>query len=243
MTISLAVDRLKSEFIANISYELRTPLNAIIGFAEILTNQFFGKLNTRQMEYSQAIVESSQHLTALINDILDLASIEAGYLEIDRVPVDLQDLLASVYKLGRERAHNRELELTLDCPSDIGQINADPRRLKQALFNLLSNALKFTPEGGRITIAARRSEDAVVLSIEDTGIGIAEDDMERVFNRFERGDGQSRNAGAGLGLSLVRSLVELHGGQVELHSVPSGGTKVDCHLPLYAEPELQTIAV
>jgi signal transduction histidine kinase len=236
-------DRLKSEFIANISYELRTPLNAIIGFAEILTNQFFGKLNTRQMEYSQAIVESSQHLTALINDILDLASIEAGYLEIDRVPVDLQDLLASVYKLGRERAHNRELELTLDCPSDIGQINADPRRLKQALFNLLSNALKFTPEGGRITIAARRSEDAVVLSIEDTGIGIAEDDKERVFNRFERGDGQSRNAGAGLGLSLVRSLVELHGGQVELHSVPSGGTKVDCHLPLRAEPELKTIAV
>jgi signal transduction histidine kinase len=172
-----------------------------------------------------------------------LASIEAGYLEIDRVPVDLQDLLASVYKLGRERAHNRELELTLDCPSDIGQINADPRRLKQALFNLLSNALKFTPEGGRITIAARRSEDAVVLSIEDTGIGIAEDDRERVFNRFERGDGQSRNAGAGLGLSLVRSLVELHGGQVELHSVPSGGTKVDCHLPLCAEPELKTIAV
>ena len=236
-------DRLKSEFIANISYELRTPLNAIIGFAEILTNQFFGKLNDRQLEYSQAIVESSQRLTALINDILDLASIEAGYLQIDRAPVDLKDLMETVYNLGRERAHNREQELTLDCPADIGSLQGDARRLKQALFNLLSNALKFTPEGGKVTIAARREPQAVVLAIEDTGIGIAEDDMERVFDSFERGDRQGGNAGVGLGLSLVRSLIELHGGQVVIQSVPGGGTRVECHLPLQSQDEMKTIAV
>ena len=236
-------DRLKSEFIANISYELRTPLNAIIGFAEILTNQFFGKLNDRQLEYSQAIVESSQRLTALINDILDLASIEAGYLQIDRAPVDLNDLLETVYNLGRERAHNRELELVLDCPRDIGSLDGDSRRLKQALFNLLSNALKFTPEGGKVTISAKRYPQAVVLAIEDTGIGISEDDMERVFNRFERGDRQGGGAGVGLGLALVRSLVELHGGQVSLHSAPGGGTRVECRLPLQSEEEVKTIAV
>ena len=131
-------DRLKSEFIANVSYELRTPLNAIIGFAEILTNQFFGSLNERQLEYSAAIVESSQRLIALINDILDLASMEAGYLQIDLAPTDAYEVIESVYNLGKERAHNRDLVLDLKCREDIGSITVDARRLKQALFNLLS---------------------------------------------------------------------------------------------------------
>jgi len=230
-------DRLKSEFIANISYELRTPLNAIIGFAEILENQFFGDLNQRQLEYSHAIVESSQRLIALINDILDLASIEAGYLRLERESVEVKDLLDSIYTLGRERAHNNSIELQLDCAKDIGAIDADPRRLKQALFNLLSNALKFTKEDGTITLSAKRKNDDLLLEVSDTGVGIAEEDRERVFGKFERGTGQLRQSGAGLGLSLVKSLIELHGGWVELESAPGEGTRVRCHIPPAAASE------
>jgi signal transduction histidine kinase len=223
-------DRLKSEFIANVSYELRTPLNAIVGFAEILENQYFGELNERQLEYSQAIVESSQRLHTLINDILDLATIEAGYLRLDFAEVDLHPLLESVYNLGFERARNRGIELVLDCAPDIGAQTADELRLKQALFNLLSNAVKFTPEGGRVTISARRREDGVELSVADTGVGIAEADQDRIFESFERGGG-GRQSGAGLGLSLVKRLIELHGGRVTLESEAGEGTRVTCFIP------------
>jgi signal transduction histidine kinase len=225
-------DRLKSEFIANISYELRTPLNAIIGFAEVLENQFFGQLNERQLEYSHAIVQSSQQLIALINDILDLASIEAGYLQLDLHPTNVQALLESIYTLGRERAHSRSIDLRLECDENAGELMADGRRLRQALFNLLSNALKFTREGGVVTISARRTEDEMLLEVADTGIGIAEADRERVFGRFERGSLDTRHSGAGLGLSLVKSLIELHGGRVALDSRVGGGTRVTCHVPL-----------
>jgi signal transduction histidine kinase len=223
-------DRLKSEFIANVSYELRTPLNAIVGFAEILENQYFGELNERQLEYSQAIVESSQRLHTLINDILDLATIEAGYLRLDLGEVDLHQVLESIYNLGFERARNRGIELVLDCAPDIGTQTADELRLKQALFNLLSNAVKFTPEGGRVTLSARRREDGVELSVADTGVGIAEVDQDRVFESFERA-GARRQSGAGLGLSLVKRLIELHGGRVTLKSKADEGTCVTCFIP------------
>lgn len=229
-------DRLKSEFIANISYELRTPLNAIIGFAEVLENQFFGELNERQLEYSHAIVQSSQQLIALINDILDLASIEAGYLHLDLQPINIYTLLESIYTLGRERAHSREIDLRLECNEEAGELLADGRRLRQALFNLLSNALKFTKEGGVVTLTARRVEGEVQLEVSDTGIGIPVEDQARVFGSFERGSGDNRQAGAGLGLSLVKSLIELHGGQVELDSEVGGGTRVICHVPIAAPP-------
>jgi signal transduction histidine kinase len=225
-------DRLKSEFIANISYELRTPLNAIIGFAEVLENQYFGALNQRQLEYSHAIVQSSQQLIALINDILDLASIEAGYLQLELQPTNVHALLESIYTLGRERAHSRSIDLRLDCDENAGELMADGRRLRQALFNLLSNALKFTREGGVVTLAARRLEDEMLLEVSDTGIGIAAEDRERVFGKFERGSRDQRQGGAGLGLSLVKSLIELHGGRVELDSRIGGGTRVTCHVPL-----------
>jgi signal transduction histidine kinase len=231
-------DRLKSEFIANISYELRTPLNAIVGFAEILDNEYFGRLNDRQREYAQAIVESSQRLIGLINDILDLATIEAGYLRLDTEEVDVQALLGDLQILARERAHSRNVALTVDCPSEVGALTADPRRLKQALFNLVSNAFNFTPEGGRVTLTAERGADAdgvpeMRLGVVDTGVGIPKEDQARVFTKFVRG--QPRNSGAGLGLSLVKSLIELHGGHVELHSVPNEGTRVTCRLPLDAD--------
>ncbi len=225
-------DRLKSEFIANISYELRTPLNAIIGFAEVLENQFFGELNERQLEYSHAIVQSSQQLIALINDILDLASIEAGYLQLDLQPTNVKALLESIFTLGRERAHSRNIDLRLECDDEAGELQADGRRLRQALFNLLSNALKFTKEGGVVTIAAKRLPDEVLLEVSDTGIGIPDEDRDRVFGKFERGSLETRHSGAGLGLSLVKSLIELHGGRVDLDSRVGGGTRVICHVPL-----------
>lgn len=224
-------DRLKSEFIANISYELRTPLNAIVGFAEILENQFFGDLNDRQLEYSHAIVESSQRLMTLINDILDLASIEAGYLHLDRTEIEVRSLLETIETLGHERALNRNIRLKLDCPEDAGTAFVDERRLKQALFNLLSNAIKFTPQGGAVTLGAERDGNMVRLRVTDTGIGIPGEDQARVFGKFEVSGGQARQSGAGLGLSLVKSLVEMHGGWVELESVEGKGTSVTCHIP------------
>jgi signal transduction histidine kinase len=226
--------RLKSEFIANVSYELRTPLNAITGFAELLTNQYFGSLTPRQLDYSRGILESSQRLSQLINDILDLATIEAGYLALETDRVELRDLLEAVAVLSRERARMQDVMLIVSCPCDIGAIEADERRLKQALFNLVSNAIKFTPPGGSIRLETRIDAEAggdVVLAVVDTGIGIAASDQERVFEKFERGALRSREPGAGLGLSLVKSLIELHGGSVAIESGVGEGTTVLCRLP------------
>jgi len=230
--------RLKSEFIANVSYELRTPLNAIMGFAEILANQYFGALNPRQLDYSRAILESSGLLLTLINDILDLATIEAGYMELDRQPVDIHALLTGVLTLARERARAQDLHLEFDCAPDIGTVPGDERRLKQAMFNLVSNALKFTPKGGIVRLAARREGDRVALVVSDTGIGVADEDRQRIFEKFERGNPQARQSGAGLGLSLVKSFIELHGGTVELQSRPGEGTTVTCWLKATAPERL-----
>jgi signal transduction histidine kinase len=225
-------DRLKSEFIANVSYQLRTPLNAIMGFAEILNKQYFGELNDRQADYSRSILDASDRLLSLINDILDLATIEAGYMALERREVDIGDLVRSVHDLTREWAGKQSLKLGLDVPEDIGTIEADDRRLKQALYNLVSNAVKFTPAGGRITMAARREDDHVRLSVVDTGIGIPESEQRRVFGRFERVHPEMRQSGVGLGLALVKSFVELHGGRLELVSRPGEGTVVSCVLPI-----------
>ena len=223
--------RLKSEFIANVSYELRTPLNAIIGFAEILANEYFGTLTPRQLDYSRGILESSHRLLSLINDILDLATIEAGYMTLETGRIDVHDMLEGVLTLTHERARNQNLDLSLNCPADIGTIEADERRLKQALFNLISNAIKFTPPGGSIRVEAQREDGDLVLSVSDTGVGISLADQQRIFEKFERGDPTLSQTGAGLGLSLVKSLVELHGGRVTIESGPDQGTAVRCHLP------------
>ncbi len=230
-----AAGRLKSEFIANVSYELRTPLNAIIGFAEILTNQYFGELNPRQLDYSRGILDSSNRLLSLINDILDLATVEAGYMQLDTHEVDIHALMSSVLTFTRERARDQGLRLQFDCPTTIGTILADERRLKQALFNLVSNALKFTPSGGTVTLAARRERGRVALVVADTGVGVRREDQVRIFEKFERGNPHARQSGPGLGLSLVKSFIELHGGQVELDSRPGTGTTVTCYLNARAE--------
>ncbi len=169
--------RLKSEFIASVSHELRTPLNTVIGFAEILNNQYFGPLNSSQSEYCRGILDSSHQLMTLINDILDLATIEAGYMVLERSSVDIPEMLQAVVTLTQERARSRGLEISLRCPSHIGAIEADERRLKQALFNLISNAVKFTPPGGAIGIEARARRGELLLTVADTGIGIASADQ------------------------------------------------------------------
>lgn len=226
-----AADRLKSEFVANVSYQLRTPLNTIAGFADILTNQYFGALNERQLEYTRTIKDASESLSRLINDVLDLATIEAGRMVLDRQPVAVAELLNLAKQMTAEWARQQGLDITIDCPSDIGSFDVDGHRMKQVLYNLISNAIKYTPSGGRITLAARRQDDWILLSVRDTGIGIPEADRERVFGKFERANPQARQSGAGLGLSLVKSFVELHGGRIEVDSDVDKGTSINCLIP------------
>jgi signal transduction histidine kinase len=220
--------RLKSEFIASVSHELRTPLNTVIGFAEILNNQYFGPLNSSQSEYCRGVLDSAHQLMASINDILDLATIEAGYMALERGRVSIPDMLQAVVNLTRERARSRGLDLGLCCPATIEPIEADERRLKQALFNLISNAIKFTAPGGAVRIEAECCDSDLLLSVVDTGTGIA---PAGEVPGFERSVRTERHADSGLGLSPVRSLIALHGGSVDIQSAPGHGTRVTCRLP------------
>lgn len=225
-------DRIKSEFIGNVSYELRTPLNAIVGFTEILDNRYFGDLTERQAEYVECVLQASTHLMTLIDDILDLATIGAGLMALELQDVDIGSLMGGLAEVATERASQAGLSIEVDCPDDIGSLSADPVRLRQALFNLVSNAIQFTPAGGTITLAARRDKKDMLLTVTDTGIGIAPEEQERVFERFERGDPNARESGTGLGLALVKSLIELHGGSVGLESAPGEGTRAVCRLSI-----------
>ncbi|HXE27311.1 MAG TPA: ATP-binding protein [Stellaceae bacterium] len=229
-----AAGRLKSEFLANVSYELRTPLTSITGYAEMLTGNYAGELAPRQRDYATNILESAQAFTRLVDDILDLATIEAGYMELDTSPVDIHAMLQSVLNLQQAQARNLGLRLEFDCPATIGTVPGDERRLKQVVFSLVSNALKFTPAGGSVRVAARREASRVALIVSDTGIGVAAEDQARIFDKFERG---ARQSGAGLGLALVKSFIELHGGTIELRSSPGEGTTVTCWL--HAELPIQ----
>ena len=228
------VDRLQTEFIANVSYELRTPLTSITGFADMLRTETFGKLNEQQIDYVDGILQASRDLLGLINEILDLATIEAGYMELQPTRFDIHALMVSVFSLTSERARQRHLEMHFECATDIGAMTADERRLKQVLFNLVSNAINFTHEADAVTLGARRDGRHVVFTVSDTGVGIPESEQDLVMDRFYRGSkksGRRTGAGAGLGLSLVRSFVELHGGTVELTSIPGQGTSVTCRVP------------
>lgn len=229
-----AADRLKSEFVANVSYQLRTPLHTIMGFADILTNEYFGTLNDRQMEYTRTISKESNKLLLLINDVLDLATIEAGRMSLNYKSIAPAELLNAAKQMTAEWARQQNLEITIDCPSELGAFDADESRLKQVLFNLIGNAIKYTPPGGRVTLEARQdSGDWVKISVIDTGIGIPDSDRVRVFGKFERTNAQARQTGAGLGLSLVKSFIELHGGRVEIDSNDNHGTRVSCFLPVH----------
>ncbi len=229
-----AAERLKTDFLANMSYQLRTPLNAIMGFAEMLQQQYFGQLNERQMEYTGSMIEAGQRLISLVNDILDLSTIEAGYFGLYPVEINLKDLLERVARLTQEWAKKQNLKIVIDCPDDRLTLMADERRMKQVLLNLISNAINYSPNGGQITLIAAKSGDTVSIGVRDTGMGIPEEDMASVFTPFERINSKKahRRSGAGLGLALVKNIVELHGGRAELQSKEGIGTLVTCHLPV-----------
>jgi signal transduction histidine kinase len=223
----------KSEFLANMSHELRTPLNAIIGFSEVLTDRMFGELNEKQEEYLKDIYASGTHLLSLINDILDLSKIEAGRMELELTEFDLPTALDNALMLVRERAQRRSLTLHKDVDAEIGQVRADERKIRQVVLNLLSNAIKFTPEGGRIEVAAVPKDGLVEVSVSDTGVGIAREDQEKVFEEFRQvGTADKKAEGTGLGLTLCRKFIELHGGRIWVKSQLGGGSTFTFTIPV-----------
>jgi signal transduction histidine kinase len=222
----------KSEFLANMSHELRTPLNAIIGFSEVLSEKMFGELNEKQEEYSKDIHASGQHLLSLINDILDLSKIEAGRMELELSDFHLPTALDSALTLVRERAGRRSIALHLSVDERLGQIQGDERKVRQVVLNLLSNAIKFTPEGGRIEVVAAAKDGAVEVSVRDTGIGIAPEDHEAVFQEFRQvGTADKKAEGTGLGLTLCRKFIELHGGRIWVKSQLGAGSTFTFTIP------------
>jgi signal transduction histidine kinase/putative methionine-R-sulfoxide reductase with GAF domain len=222
----------KSEFLANMSHELRTPLNAIIGFSEVLLERMFGEVNDKQVEYLQDIVDSGRHLLSLINDILDLSKIEAGRMELEPADFDLPQAIDNALMLMRERAARRAIALHQAVDPHLGQITGDERKVKQVLLNLLSNALKFTPEGGRIDVRASLVQGTAEISVADTGVGIAPEDQEAVFEEFRQVGGSEKKAeGTGLGLTLCRKFVELHGGRIWVKSQVGQGSTFTFTLP------------
>ena len=228
-----AASQHKSEFLANMSHELRTPLNAIIGFSEVLSERMFGELNEKQEEYSKDIHASGQHLLSLINDILDLSKIEAGRMELELSDFHLPTALDSALTLVRERAGRRSISLQLNVDERLGQIQADERKVRQVVLNLLSNAIKFTPEGGHIEVRATPQDGLVEVSVSDTGVGIAPEDQEAVFEEFRQvGSADKKVEGTGLGLTLCRKFVELHGGRIWVKSQLGVGSTFTFAIPV-----------
>jgi signal transduction histidine kinase len=226
-------NRHKSEFLANMSHELRTPLNAIIGFSEVLLEKMFGEVNDKQLDYLRDIHASGRHLLSLINDILDLSKIEAGRMELDLAEFDLSSALQNAMTLVRERAQRHGIQLVLEAEGAPAALRADERKFKQIMLNLLSNAVKFTPEGGKVSVRAKPAIGGVEFAVEDTGMGIAPEDQQAVFEEFRQvGRDYTRKAeGTGLGLALTRRFVELHGGTLRLESTPGRGSTFTFTIP------------
>jgi signal transduction histidine kinase len=228
-----AASQHKSEFLANMSHELRTPLNAIIGFSEVLSERMFRELNEKQEEYLKDIYASGTHLLSLINDILDLSKIEAGRMELELSVFDLPTTLDSALTLVRERAGRRGIALHMNVDDRLGQIQADERKVRQVVLNLLSNAIKFTPEGGRIEVQAAPKDGLVEVSVSDTGVGIAPEDQEAVFEEFRQvGTADKKVEGTGLGLTLCRKFIELHGGKIWVQSEVGMGSTFTFTIPV-----------
>jgi two-component system, NtrC family, sensor kinase len=223
----------KSEFLANMSHELRTPLNAIIGFSEVLGERMFGELNEKQDEYLKDIHASGQHLLSLINDILDLSKIEAGRMELELTDFNLPATLDNALTLVRERAGRHGIALHITVDERVGQVRADERKIRQVALNLLSNAIKFTPEGGRIDVRAVPDDGGVEVSVSDTGVGIAPEDQEAIFEEFRQvGTAAKKVEGTGLGLALSRRFVELHGGRIWVKSEVGVGSTFSFTIPV-----------
>lgn len=228
-----AASRAKSEFLANMSHELRTPMNSIIGFTEVIRDGMAGPVSDEQREFLKDVHDSAVHLLGLINDVLDLSRIEAGTLELEMGGFPLRVLLQEVMGMMKEKAAKQGVELSLDAPDDIGELVADEKKIRQALVNLLGNAIKFTLEGGNAGIAASRLEKEIQVTVWDTGIGIAEKDMEKLFQPFQQIETTlaRKFEGTGLGLFLTKSLVDMHGGRIWAESEVGKGSRFTFSIP------------
>ena len=232
----------KSRFLANMSHELRTPLNAIMGFSDIMRQRLFGPLGDRYAEYAELIHESGSHLLELINDVLDMSKIEAERFELSIETFDAGDAIEAVLRLMRGQADRAGVHLRSALPPMPLFADADRRAVKQIALNLISNALKFTPRGGSVTVTLQATGDTLELVVADTGVGIAKDDLERLGQPFEQaGDAEQRAAGSGLGLSLVRAFARLHGGDMTVESAMGEGTAVTVRLPVLAQDNAEPV--
>ena len=229
--------RHKSEFLASMSHELRTPLNAVLGFSEVLLERMFGDINERQEEYLRDIHGSGKHLLELLNEILDLSKVEAGRMELEYSSFDLRALLEDAASMLRERAATHGIDLRVETSADVGPVYSDELRLKQVVLNLMTNAVKFTGDGGSVVVRAERSGPEIEITVKDTGIGVPETDRERIFESFQQGGrGSSREEGTGLGLTLSRRIVELLGGRMWLESEVGVGSTFGFSLPISSAP-------
>jgi signal transduction histidine kinase len=235
-----AANLAKSRFLANMSHELRTPLNAIIGFSELIEAGAAGPLTDKQQEFINYVLSGGRHLLALISDILDLSKVEAGKMDLVLEPTSLAEVASSVCTAVRPLVDKQDITLALDIPEDFPRMTADPTRLKQMLYNLVSNAIKFTDRGGRVTLTARVLPDALSIAVSDSGHGISSEDLPRLFQEFEQlgRSGREREEGTGLGLVLTKRLVEQHGGSIDVESVVGLGTTFTMRMP-YGAAEAQ----
>jgi signal transduction histidine kinase/DNA-binding response OmpR family regulator len=224
--------RHKSEFLASMSHELRTPLNAVIGFSEVLLERMFGDLNDRQEEYLRDILSSGRHLLELLNDILDLSKVEAGRMDLQRSTFSVERTLEYGLSMVRERAVRHDITLSLEVAPEVGLIDADELRIKQVMLNLMSNAVKFTPDGGEVVVRARVDGPELVVTVSDTGIGVAPDDRERIFESFQQAGRSAQQEGTGLGLTLSRRILELLGGRMWLETELGVGSTFGFAIPL-----------
>lgn len=215
-----AANQAKSEFLSNMSHELRTPLNAIIGFSEVLHDETFGKLNEKQKDYVSDVLGSGNHLLSLINDILDLSKIEAGKMELSLSSFSLKHLLEESLILIREKVLKHNIKVSIDIGNDVEEMIGDSRKIKQVVFNLISNAIKFTPDGGKAGIRAKRIDASYEVTVWDTGIGVSQEDQERLFKEFAQLQNTytKKQSGTGLGLAISKKLIELHKGRIWVES-------------------------
>jgi len=226
----------KSDFLASMSHELRTPLNAIIGFTQVLEQKLFGEVNDKQEEYLADIHSSANHLLALINDVLDLSKVESGQVELELAPFVLRETLERGVVMVRERAVKNGVELALASDPDVQLVEGDERRIRQVVFNLLSNAVKFTPRGGSVQVSSAQRNGEVLVSVADTGPGIAPEDQQRIFQEFQQTElGAEQREGTGLGLALSTKLIELHGGRIWVESERGKGSTFSFTLPVEAK--------
>lgn len=237
-------NRSKSEFLANMSHELRTPLNAVNGFSEIMLREMFGPLgDSRYVDYVNDIHTSGQHLLSLINDILDMSKIEAGKMQLQKEPVSLSDIVEQSLRLVKARADEKSIRLVSELDDSLADLSADPRALKQVILNLLSNAVKFTPEEGSVTVRSFSLDGRLALQVADTGIGIPKEDLPRLGRPFEQIESQHSKShqGTGLGLALSKSLIQLHGGDIQIDSELGEGTTVTVVMPFEDEAEAEAV--